>query len=281
MRNITSRSESDILFGDLKSPEKIREAPHFIEERLESPILRPRKWEIESPEKINFEENELLPLKDLPLSYIQYNDSDNEDDELLLKKENLIKTYLGVRNKKQNKNDVRIEKCKSWLIDVSVPTAKSDFLWENFVKNNHENIGRYLKSPVYRAEMSSVEHPKKMSNENEKSIEMQYEEKIARKKEDFKSNRMYKEMDTVRGYWDKSSKKWIRVYDQYKYPGNEDNECKGMTLNQFLHKCKDQKEHVIELTSSSSSSIQQNINQKLENLRSSPSGKRKRKKENN
>lgn len=56
------------------------------------------------------------------------------------------------------------------MIDVSVPTAKSDFLWENFVKNNHENIGRYLKSPVYRAEMSSVEHPKKMSNENEKSI---------------------------------------------------------------------------------------------------------------
>lgn len=109
---------------------------------------------------------------------------------------------------------------------------------------------------------------------------MQYEEKIARKKENFKSNRMYKEMDTVRGYWDKSSKKWIRVYDQYKYPGNEDNECKGMTLNQFLHKCKNQKEHVIELTSSSSSSIQQNINQKLENLRNSPSGKRKRKKEN-
>ena len=53
-----------------------------------------------------------------------------------------------------------------------------------------------------------------------------------------------------------------------------------MTLNQFLHKCKNQKEHVIELTSSSSS-IQQNynnINQKFEDLRSSPSDKRKRKK---
>lgn len=84
IRNIISRSESDILFGDLKSPEKIREAPHFVEECLESPILRPRKWEIESPEKINFEENELLPLKDLPLSYVQYNDSDDEDDELFL-----------------------------------------------------------------------------------------------------------------------------------------------------------------------------------------------------
>ncbi|KAG9429583.1 hypothetical protein HZU67_08913 [Apis mellifera carnica] len=282
IRNIISRSGSDILFGDLKSPEKIREAPHFVEECLESPILRPRKWEIESPEKINFEENELLPLKDLPLSYVQYNDSDDEDDELFLKKENVIKTYLGIRNKKQIKNDVRIEKCKSWLVDVSVPTTKSDFLWENFVKDNHENIGRYLKSPVYRTDMSSVEYPKKMSNENEKSIKMQYEEKIARKKEDFKSNRIYKEMDTVRGHWDKSSKKWIRVYDQYKYPENEDNECKGMTLNQFLHKCKNQKEHVIELTSSSSS-IQQNynnINQKFEDLRSSPSDKRKRKKKN-
>lgn len=84
IRKIISRSESDILFGDLKSPEKIREAPCFIEECLESPILRPREWKIESPEKINFEENELLPLKDLPLSYVQYNDSDDEDDELFL-----------------------------------------------------------------------------------------------------------------------------------------------------------------------------------------------------
>lgn len=56
------------------------------------------------------------------------------------------------------------------MIDVSVPTTKSDFLWENFVRDNHENIGRYLKSPVYRADVSSIEHSKKMSNENEKSI---------------------------------------------------------------------------------------------------------------
>lgn len=113
----------------------------------------------------------------------------------------------------------------------------------------------------------------------DKNFEMQYEEKEkTRKTEDFKSNKIYKEMDTVSGYWDKSSKKWIRIYDQYKYPENEDNECKGMTLNQFLHKCKDQKKHVIELTSSSSSSIQQNINQKFEDSRSSPNGKRKRKK---
>ena len=100
---------------------------------------------------------------------------------------------------------------------------------------------------------------------------MQYEEKIARKKEDFKSNRIYKEMDTVRGHWDKSSNSCLR-------PKNEDNECKGMTLNQFLHKCKNQKEHVIELTSSSSSIQQNNINQKFEDLRNSPSDKRKRKK---
>lgn len=78
----TSESDSSVLFKDLRSPERIREAPCFVEDRLQSPILLPRAWE--SPERLDFKENEgKLPVKDLPFSRL-FDDSDDEEDALCL-----------------------------------------------------------------------------------------------------------------------------------------------------------------------------------------------------
>lgn len=80
----TSESDSSVLFKDLRSPERIREAPCFVEDRLQSPILLPRAWDIESPERLDFKENEgKLPVKDLPFSRL-FDDSDDEEDALYL-----------------------------------------------------------------------------------------------------------------------------------------------------------------------------------------------------
>ena len=70
--------------------------------------------------------------------------------------------------------------------------------------------------------------------------------KNSKKKRKILNRTEYIKKCILHGHWDKSSNSCLR-------PKNEDNECKGMTLNQFLHKYKNQKE-----LTSSSSSIQQN-----------------------
>ena len=83
--------------------------------------------------------------------------------------EDAVKNYLGLRNNRNDQNHMRIEKCKEWLVDVSVPTASSDYLWDDFIRNNHKNIGKYLASPVQK---SSSKKRRGTSNENEEGIEI-------------------------------------------------------------------------------------------------------------
>lgn len=86
-----------------------------------------------------------------------------------LEAEDVVKNYLGLRNKRNDQNHERIEKCKEWLVDVSVPTASSDYLWDDFIRNNHKNVGKYLASPD-NAQKSSLK--KRRNNENEEGIEI-------------------------------------------------------------------------------------------------------------
>lgn len=105
-------------------------------------------------------------------------------------------------------------------------------------------------------------------------------------------------MDIVRGYWDKSSQKWVRVCyrpDVYNFLNNKEDNIEGMTLNQFLQKCRDQKEQVDEpesfsssppsshsrspfssYPSSSSLIYLQNTKKNAKDLKSNPNNKRKR-----
>ncbi|XP_033320730.1 uncharacterized protein LOC117217318 isoform X2 [Bombus bifarius] len=259
----TSESDSSVLFKDLRSPERIREAPCFVEDRLQSPILLPRAWE--SPERLDFKENEgKLPVKDLPFSRL-FDDSDDEEDALCLRKENIVNTYLGLGNRAKNKNDIRIEKCKQWLINVSAPTTSSDILWNEFVKNNCKDISRYL-VPTSNTQKSRIKKYRQTSNRNEKDeysiIQNDHEERSIFK--EVKSE-LPEDMDIVRGYWDKSSQKWVRVRyrpDVYNFLNNKEDNFGGMTLNQFLQKCRDQKE--------------QNTKKNVKDLKSNSNNKRKR-----
>ncbi|XP_060827112.1 uncharacterized protein LOC132913128 isoform X2 [Bombus pascuorum] len=261
----TSGSDSSVLFKDLRSPERIREAPCFVEDRLLSPILLPRAWDIKNPERLDFKENEgKLPVKNLPFSCL-FDDSDDEEDALCLKKENVVNTYLGLGNRAKSKNDIRIEKCKQWLVNVSVPTTSSDVLWDEFVKNNCKDISRYLVS-TGNTKKSRLKKYRQPSNENEKDensiIQNDHEERSIFK--EVKSE-LPEDMDIVRGYWDKSSQKWVRVHyrsDVYNFLNNKEDNFGGMTLNQFLQKCRDQKE--------------QNTKKNVKDIKSNPNNKRKR-----
>lgn len=60
-----------------------------------------------------------------------------------------------------------------------------------------------------------------------------------------------RKINATRGYWCKSSKKWVRVEDVYKFPQPEDPEFqkkdrrgRKMTLNEYLRKCRMEKENL-------------------------------------
>ncbi|OAD53126.1 hypothetical protein WN48_10755, partial [Eufriesea mexicana] len=260
--------------SNLRSPERIREAPQFIENRLESPIFRPRGWKVKSPEKIIFEKSEeILPVKNLPLSHIGFTDSDDEQDSICLRREDVIKTYLGFRKEKRNKNDVRIDKCKQWLVNLSIPTDSSDLLWDNFVKNNHKSISKYLALPSNKEESPLNKHSEHFETHNH--------EEIATKAEKVNKLKFDGKFDIMRKYWNKSLKKWVQVYDIYDFPGAEDTEHETkrgrMTLNQYLQKCRDEKKNSIELGSSSSPTHQRSIEEEFRDLSSPDKEKRKTK----
>ncbi|KAK1129948.1 hypothetical protein K0M31_019642 [Melipona bicolor] len=271
----------DALFRDWGSPEKVRRASQFVEKRLESPLLRPRAYEIESPERIDFDfkedEDRTLPLKDLPPSCIYLDDSDSDNKSRHIKAEDAVKNYLGLRNKRNDQNHVRIEKCKEWLVNVSVPTTSSDYLWDEFVRNNHKNIGKYLAS-AGNAQKSPLKKRKSTSNENEEGehfvIQSSPEEKFNFEK--IEQAKLRKQMSIVRGHWDKSLQKWVRFYDTYDFPAAEDKFKRRMTLNQFLQKCRDKKSRLEEVESSSQN-VNENVEESGKNLNSNTRGKRKRK----
>lgn len=236
----------NVLFMDVRSPEHVRDAPRLVDDRLESPILRSNQWQIESPRKISFgEKKDTLPLKELPFLISPFDDSDEEEQPLFLKRDNAVKTYLGIRNPRHSKKHVSIEKCKQWLVDVKVPTTSSDLLWDNFVQNNYKKISKYLATSNYK-EISSDQR----NSETRKDLNVVTNEEEKHWKGNFQ---LHKDVSVVRGHWDKSSGKWSRTYDEYDFPAHEDVEfgensgtAGRMALNQFLHKCKTEKEKVTE-----------------------------------
>lgn len=75
-----SLSPNDVLFQDLESPERLREAPCWVHERLESPILGPKQRLFESPGKITFPEKEPFSSKELPRVNVSWDDTDDEGE---------------------------------------------------------------------------------------------------------------------------------------------------------------------------------------------------------
>lgn len=73
----------------------------------------------------------------------------------ILGRENAVKTYVGLKKVKQNENDLRIDKCKQWLVNVSIPTISSDLPWDNFGKNNYESIN-YYRTLTYNKQKSPL-----------------------------------------------------------------------------------------------------------------------------
>ena len=211
-----SCSPNDVLFKDIESPEPLREAPCWIEERSESPILGSKKRLVRSPGRITFEEKEPFSSKELPRVHVSWDDTDDDEGALLtLRKENIIRTYPGIRDKKQPKKPVTIDKSKRWLVDLTIPTISSDLLWDDFVKNN-ENVRKYLAACSKSEQKSS----------KKKSI-----------KETCLGSTIPKGTDVVQGRWDKSSQKWIPGDDIYKFPLREDSGIR-MGLNEYLQRYK-------------------------------------------
>nr|XP_034191887.1 uncharacterized protein LOC117609534 [Osmia lignaria] len=211
-----SCSPNDVLFKDIESPELLREAPCWVEERSESPILGSKKRLVRSPGKITFAEKEPFSSRELPRVHVSWDDTDDNEEALLtLRKEKIVRTYPGIRDKKQPKKPITIDKSKRWLVDLAIPTISSDLLWDDFVKNN-VNVRKYLATCSKSEQKSS----------KKKSI-----------KETCLGSTIPKGTDVVQGRWDKSSQKWIPGGDIYKFPPWDDSGIR-MGLNEYLQRYK-------------------------------------------
>lgn len=91
----------------------------------------------------------------------------------------------------------------------------------------------------------------------------------------FEQAKLRKQMGIVRGYWDKSSQKWVRFYDVYDFPAAEDKFKRRMTLNQFLQKCRDKKRRLEEV-GSSSQNVKENVEESGKNLSSNTRGRKRK-----
>ena len=256
-------STSESVLDVYGSPERVREAPYFFDDdRFESPVFRPIRRELGSPEKIGFKENEgILIVEDLPTCQARVDDVDEEADteeELILRKRSTVVTYAGTRQKKRPKISEKIVECHVQLEKIWYPVATANLLWDNFVKDGHEKISKY----IGRSALS--EHQESQSNKsgecsdshkNQSSGKTVFE-KWGLNKPDLRK------INATRGYRGKSSKKWVRVEDVYKFPEPEDLEFqkrdrrgRKMTLNEYLRKCRMEKENLRQCSLNSRSSV--------------------------
>ncbi|XP_076680366.1 uncharacterized protein LOC143375289 [Andrena cerasifolii] len=249
-----STAES-VLFKDmLGSPERIRDAPHFFnDDRFESPVFRPLRRELESPEKISFKENEgMLVVEDLPTCQADVDeeagvDEEADSKELILRKSNTVVTYPGTRQEKRPKISEKIVECQVLMEKVWYPKATANLLWDNFVKENYEKVGKFIGRSALN------EHQESRSNKGGECSDSNKNQSIG--KTVFENSGPIKpdlrKISVARGYRSRSSKKWVRVEELYKFPQPEDPEFqkrdrrgRKMTLNEYLRKCRMEKENL-------------------------------------
>lgn len=240
-------SENDVLFVDLQSPEKVRRSTYFIHDRLESPICVSRTRRIsETPKGINYGQKEvsLSPKNLLPRL------SDDDDDlspALVLKRDNISRTYPGSKQLKTYNTNISYDRTVDAYSYMYFPVGNSEHLWDKFVSENYEKVKQYLAPPK---DENRTSRPKrktlrealylsssKISSENTK---MQMPKMMFEKYD--------KNMNVVTGVLDMSSGKWKRNYMYISSESDEDfNEAikKGISRNKFQTKKRTSKAHAL------------------------------------
>ena len=243
-------SSESVLFEDVHgSPERVREAPRFFDDDpSQSPVFRSLRGKLQSPEKFGFKEKGILVVEDLPTCRARV-DEEADSEELILRRSTVV-TYPGARQEKRPKIREKIVECHGTLAKAWYPVATGNLLWDNFLKDNREKISK----DISRSALS--EHQESQTNRGGECLDTQKSQSSGKTVFDkwglIKPD--LREINATRGYWDKSSKKWVRVEDVYKFPQPEDPEFqkkdrrgRKMTLNEYLRKCRMEKENVSSL----------------------------------
>ncbi|KZC05655.1 PREDICTED: uncharacterized protein LOC107194199 isoform X2 [Dufourea novaeangliae] len=225
--DIVHTTPEDVLYMGIGSPERLRRAEVFLDKLLDSPTILPHRREDKAPRKIDLEDRTLLPLIDLPPLQYHFDDSDEEEE-----------LKLRARDRKKQKKKISIDKTKRWLVDMKIPTASADLLWDQYMQAHPEEMVKYA-ARCSRVESSSSGQQKKSLNKGRRS-ELWPELGIP------------KHMTIARGYLNKFMKKSIRTYnDVYNFPEppvdwefqrNPETGAPNISLNEYLLKCKNRKQ---------------------------------------
>ncbi|XP_043258030.1 uncharacterized protein LOC122400573 [Colletes gigas] len=203
-------NSDDILFKDLRSPELIRREHHVDEDYLESPITRPRRNEIVSPEKLEGYVNyEPLSPNDTSHLLLRIQDTDDEEEAQLWKSKDVLKIYARTKIHKKKAISPK-DKSKQWLVDVAIPSTTSNLLWDDYVQKHPEEMRPYVKD----VNEESCKKNDKDDNRNKRPTSRLWPE-----------SEIPPNMSVVRGTWNHSLKKFDLVYDDvYKFPESTDEE---------------------------------------------------------
>ncbi|KZC07786.1 hypothetical protein WN55_09812 [Dufourea novaeangliae] len=219
------------LFMGIGSPERLRQAEVFFDKLLDSPTILLHRREDEAPGKIDLKDRTLLPLIDPPPLRYHFDDSDEEEE-----------LKLCARDRKKQKKEISIDKTKRWLVDMKIPTASADLLWDQHMEAHPEDMVKYAArcSRCIRSKLESSS-----SGQQTKSLNK------GRRSELWPELEIPEHMTVVRGYLDKFMKKSIRTYnDVCNFSEPEDRENRKnpeagapiMSLNEHLLKLQNRKQ---------------------------------------
>ncbi|XP_076292609.1 uncharacterized protein LOC143214928 [Lasioglossum baleicum] len=232
-QSVRSPTKRFALFEDAPSPELVREAQAIHDYHFESPVRQRRKYAL-SPVRVDLGDGEkTLPVKDLPHLRTVF-DSSDEEEELLPRRRDPVRTYPGVAHRRKKKAEINIDKPKRWIVDVKIHTASADMLWDEYVREHPEEMREYIAPPAER-QKARFSHLKSMdSNKSDKGE--------ATKKEDWRTQKISigpdnpKHTYIARGHCDRILRKVVRkiiVKDPFEFPGPKDAAVKNLSYSEY------------------------------------------------
>ncbi|XP_053986903.1 uncharacterized protein LOC128880637 [Hylaeus volcanicus] len=222
----SSYSSDAVLFKELQEPESVREAHHVVDDPLNASFLEPRHRENIELEKIDVVVN-YEPLQTVSHLPLQINDTDDEEEEFVLREEDETRKYPG-RQPRKSVNPK--SKCMKWLMDLKSPTASSNILWDDCTRDH----------PTERS--MHIPQPNILRNKNEQNDADSAAEPLGKL---WPGLKIPPDMEVTRGTKDKQSKKWTRKYSVYIFPESEDDESELISLREYRRKRKAEKEKML------------------------------------
>ncbi|XP_076298708.1 uncharacterized protein LOC143217835 isoform X2 [Lasioglossum baleicum] len=197
-------NEKENLFEDAASPELVREDHIIHEYKFGSPVRQRHKYAL-SPIRVKGD-GEKIPVKDLKHLRTVF-DSSDEEEELLPRRSDPVRTGPGVAHSRKKKPEINIDKSKRSIVDLKIHTTAADMLLDVYVGEHPEEMRESIGPPAEQRKVFRFFRSKnKDSNKSDKGK--------ATKKEDWRT------------------KKTI-VKDPFEFPVHKDNAVENFTYSEY------------------------------------------------